>query len=187
MQSKSIESDEELFFLVKKGNHLAFQMIYNKYWYQLYANVYNVLSDKGLTEDVLHEVFTDIWIRKDDLEIRNLKSYLYKAVRNHALLKIRNERLESFSQKLIDHLTSEPEIELVLDQKDLKETIEKAIEQLPTRCKDIFYMSRYDDYSILEIAKHFNISKRTVENQIHRALKHIRSVLTFLVFLLFLR
>lgn len=177
MQPNKLQSDEQLFSLVKAGNHLAFQTIYNKYWLNLFGNTYNILQDKALSEDVLHEVFTDIWLRRDVLEIQHLKGYLYKAVRNNALLKIKKERLESINNIVTDHLTILPEVELDLNQDDLKLIIDQAIDELPVRCKEIFYMSRYQHYSIAEIASHYNISNRTVENQIYRALKHLRSVL----------
>ena len=177
-------SDDQLLSRLKASNHMAFQYIYNKYWERLYGNVYNVLSDKGLTEDVLHEVFSDIWIRRDSLEIRNLNAYLYKSVRNNALLKIRNKKFVDFNEAMVEALVLKPEIELELDSRELKLTIEYELKKLPARCRAIFFMSRYQDYSIAEIAVHFNISTRTVENQIYLALKHLRKNLDLAIFLL---
>lgn len=177
-------SDDQLLTFVKEGNHLAFQQIYNRYWEKLYSNAYNVLNDKSLSEDVLHDVFLDIWLRRDEIQIQNLYGYLFKAVRNNSLLKIRNERFVAFNLSIIDQLEQIPEIELYLNQKELKSTIDTEIKKLPARCRDIFYMSRYQNYSISEIALHFNISKRTVENQLHVALKHLRTHLGATLFIL---
>lgn len=177
-------SDEQLLTLVKEDNHLAFQQIYNRYWEKLYSNTYNVLNDKSLSEDVLHDVFLDIWVRRDEIKIQNLAAYLFKAVRNNALLKIRNEKFIAFNLSMIERLEQIPEIELYLNQKELKSTIDIEIKKLPARCREIFYMSRYQDYSISEIAAHFNISHRTVENQIHVALKHLRTNLGPTLFIL---
>jgi len=177
-------SDDQLLTFVKEGNHLAFQQIYNRYWEKLYGNAYNVLNDKSLAEDVLHDVFLDIWVRKQELQIQNLYAYLFKAVRNNSLLKIRNERFIAFNWSMIDQLEQIPEIELYLDQKELRATIDTEIKKLPARCRDIFYMSRYQDRSVSEIAIHFNISKRTVENQLHLALKHLRASLGATLFIL---
>lgn len=177
-------SDDQLLTLVKDGNHLAFQQIYNRYWEKLYGSAYNVLNDKSLSEDVMHDVFLDIWMRKDEIQIQNLYGYLFKAVRNNALLKIRNEKFVAFNLSMIEQLEQIPEIELYLNQKELKSTIDLEIKKLPSRCRDIFYMSRFEDCSISEIAIHFNISHRTVENQLHLALKHLRTHLGATLFIL---
>ena len=186
MSSNSFQdlSDEQLLSLVKEGNRLAFTQIYYKYWEDLYNNVYNILWDQGLTEDVLHEVFVDVWSRRDVIEIKSLKSYLFKAVRNNALLQIRNDKFVAFNSEMIESLVLKPEVELRIAKKELKSSIEEAIKELPARCRAIFYMSRYQDYSINEIAAHFDISHRTVENQLHRALKHLRSNLGVTLFLI---
>ncbi|WP_067146400.1 RNA polymerase sigma factor [Pseudotamlana agarivorans] len=178
-------SDENLLLYVKAGNHSAFNQIYNKYWERLYISVYNVLMDKSLTEDVLHEVFSDIWLRKEELQIRNLNSYLFKSVRNNALLKIRNDKYVGFNSVILETLTLNPEIELDLDHRELKTSIEQIMLDLPSRCRSIFYMSRFQNYSITEIALHFGISHRTVENQLHRALKHLRTALGSTLFIHF--
>ncbi|WP_111310084.1 RNA polymerase sigma-70 factor [Confluentibacter sediminis] len=176
-------SDDQLLLYLKEGNHMAFQSIYNKYWERSYRNVYNVLYDKGLSEDVLHEVFSDMWFRKDTIDIRNLKAYLFKSVRNNALLKIRSEKFVALNADMIEGLVLKPDIEMEFDQKELKRTIEQIMKQLPARCRAIFYMSRFQDCSISEIAVHFGISHRTVENQIHLALKHLRTNLGIAIFL----
>lgn len=176
-------SDEKLLSLLAEDNNVAFAQIYNKYWKRLYNNVYNVLWDKGLTEDVLHEVFIDIWSRRNRLDIVNLKNYLFKAARNNALLRIRNEKFMAFNSEMIEKLVLKPEVELQIARNELKSAVESAIKELPPRCRAIFYMSRYQDCSINEIAQHFNISNRTVENQLHRALKHLRSCLGTSLFL----
>ncbi|AWW28830.1 RNA polymerase sigma-70 factor [Echinicola strongylocentroti] len=177
--------DEKLVSLLKQGNHLAFQQIYERYWEQLYQSVHNVLHDQALTEDVLHELFTDLWWRREQLEIRNLKQYLARAVRNGALLKLRNNRWVAIPPQFLTDLSTVPDVELDLDHRDLTKTIEAAIDDLPERCKVIFQMSRFEHYSIPEIAQHFNISHRTVENQLHRALKHLKAILGAIIFQFF--
>ncbi|WP_422082935.1 RNA polymerase sigma factor [Ulvibacterium sp.] len=177
-------SDDKLLSLIKEGNQMAFQSVYQKYWEGLYASVINILKDKGLTEDVLHEVFVKIWTRREELEIRNLKSYLFKAARNNALLKIRNRRFIEMHEEVIAKLSFNPIAYQKLAHGDLKKRIEQASKSLPKRCRTIFFMSRYQEYSISEIAEHFNISHRTVENQLHIALKHLRQSLGRIVNLL---
>ncbi|QDH81163.1 RNA polymerase sigma-70 factor [Echinicola soli] len=182
MEQPEKNIDKQLVSLLKQGNHLAFQQIYERHWEQLYQSVHNVLHDQALTEDVLHEVFTDLWWRRENWEIRNLKQYLARAVRNGALLKLRNNRWVSISPQFLTGLSTEPEVELDLDHRELSTVIETAINDLPERCRIIFQMSRFEHYSIPEIAQHFNISHRTVENQLHRALKYLKTILGAVIF-----
>ncbi|MFC6857989.1 RNA polymerase sigma factor [Zunongwangia atlantica] len=170
-------SDTILIALVSKGNQLAFEQVYHNYWDKLYVYTNNILNDTWLTEDVLHEVFTQIWIRREELEIRNLKSYLYNSVRNRALLKLRDNKFTKLDELIVNRLNLSPEIEQEFDKNDTIMAIEKATSELPERCRAIFYMSKFQHYSSAEIANHFNISQRTVENQVSLALKHLRSEL----------
>ncbi len=169
--------DPVLITLVQQGNQLAFKQLYHNYWDKLYAYSFNILNDTWLTEDVLHEVFTQIWVKREDLEILNLKSYLFNAVRNRALLKIRNDKFTILDDLIINKLEFSPEIEQQFDKNDTVLAIEHAAKKLPARCRAIFYMSKFHNYSSAEIANHFNISQRTVENQISLALKHLRKEL----------
>ena len=182
----NISTDPTLFSLVKQGNQIAFKQVYDKYWDRLYMYCFKILNDTWLAEDVLHEVFTQIWIRKEELEITNLKSYLFNAVRNRALLKIRDDKFTKLDEAIVSKLELIPEIEQEFDKNDTILAINRASKELPDRCRDIFYMSKIQHYSSAEIAKHFNISQRTVENQISLALKHLRKELgTTLIILLF--
>lgn len=171
------ENDLVLLELLKEDNRLAFHQLYHKYWEGLYNYVFNILRDKWSTEDVLHEIFTKVWIDRNSLEIKNLKSYLYVSVRNKALLKIRDAKFTFIEQQLIEELEIESEIEKSESYQELKNNVDVSIEKLPKRCKEIFYMNKFQHYSSAEIATYFNISQRTVENQLSLALKHLRNEL----------
>ena len=179
-------TDIQLLSLIKEGNQLAFYHLYNKYWRELYSRTINVLRDKGKTEDVLHEVFTSIWMRRSAIQIENLRSYLFTAVRNNAFEKINTEKYVDLGEELISTLSLPADVDEYFNAKALEKDIENAVKDLPVRRRAIFYMSRYQEYSISEIAHHFGISHRTVENQLHLALKHLRNTLgiTLTVFLL---
>ncbi|WBL27020.1 RNA polymerase sigma factor [Zunongwangia sp. HGR-M22] len=188
MEAQKINNANDLALLasIKQGNQLAFKEVYDHYWERLYIYCFKILNDTWLAEDVLHEVFTQIWIRKEELEINNLKSYLFNAVRNRALLKIRDNKFTKLDEAIVSKLELIPEVEQKFDKNDTILAINRASKELPDRCRDIFYMSKIQHYSSAEIASHFNISQRTVENQISLALKHLRKELgTTLIILLF--
>jgi len=167
-------SDEKLVTLMKSGNQVAFNQLYNRYWKVLFSKTINILKDKSLSEDVLQDVFTSIWLRRELLEINDIKSYLFAAARNNALLKIRNEKFVELNADTIAGLTLIPEAEISSNENDLLLNIENEIQKLPKRCQTIFYLSRFEHYSIVEIAALLKISHRSVENQLHLALKHLR-------------
>ncbi|GLB50300.1 RNA polymerase sigma-70 factor [Neptunitalea lumnitzerae] len=179
--------DTSIIQLTKQGNQLAFNQVYYRYWEGLYAYALNILKDNWLVEDVLHEVFTNIWLKRENLEITNLKSYLFTAVRNRSLLKLRATKLTELDEKIIEKLKHSSEVELDHDYKELIEAINTSAKKLPQRCRDIFYMNKFQHYSSSEIAVYFNISQRTVENQISLALKHLRNELgtTFSILLFY--
>ena len=179
-------SDDRLLVLIKEGSQLAFHQVYHRYWEGLYASAINILKDKSLAEDVLHEVFVAIWTKREVLSIHNLRAYLFQAVRNNSLLKIRNKKFVELHKDLIAGLSVVPDAEQNLAYGDLRSRVERASKSLPKRCRTIFFMSRYEEYSIEEIATHFNVSRRTVENQIHIALKHVRNALGNVVSLVLL-
>ncbi len=178
-------NDNEILSLIKKGNQLAFTQLYNKYWKKLFSFAYNILNEKQLAENVLHEVFTSIWVKKEAIEITDVNNYLFVSVRNKCISLLKKVTFTDFDENLINTMTLSHEGEDNLAYKDLKRTIESSLEILPKRCRDIFVMSRFKGYSNSEIAEHYKISNRTVENQLSTALKHIRLTIAKIITFLF--
>lgn len=169
------KSEEELLCLIKQGNQLAFNHIYNKYWKRLFAYAYNILNEKDIVEDALHEVFIKIWTNRVSIEISNLESYLFVSVRNKSISLFGKVQFTEFDESIMDDLSFSPsEEEDDLRYQKLSASIEEVSKELPERCREIFMMSRYQGYSNEEIASYYEISHRTVENQLSIALKHIR-------------
>lgn len=183
MQHLKNSSDATLLRMLGKGNSLAFQQVYLNYWESLYAYAVNILNDRALAEDVLHEVFMQVWAKRATLKVENLKPYLFNAVRNKALTKIRDDKFTTLDEALISRLDLIPEVERAFDRIDTTRAIQEAAQKLPARCRTIFYMNKFQEYSVEEIAVHFNISTRTVHNQLSLALKHLREELGAAVFL----
>lgn len=179
--------DETIISKMKNGNELAFTNLYNKYWKRLLAYTLNIVNDKGLAEDVLHDVFTNLWTNRKNLEISNLENYLFVATRNRSISLFRKVKFTELDEVIIGKLlpfSIEADANLIKD--DLRNTIEEAIKDLPQKCRVIFYMSRYQQYSNEEIATHFNISLRTVENQLSVALRHLKGAIGMMVVVFYL-
>lgn len=166
--------DSELLNRIKLDDKLAFDIIYNKYWSKLYISAYNLLRSKEIVEDCLHEIFIKLWINRHVAEIDNLNSYLYTATRFQVFKAIRDGKVRvDLFDEIVD-LGIESNIEGLINEKEIIRQLDKSIETLPPKCKEIFILSRKMNLSYKEIAQKLNISEKTVENQITIALKKIR-------------
>ncbi len=175
----SKEQDLELFERVKQDDQGAYEILFRKYFRELYRFAYNYLRDQVPSEEMAQEVFLYIWEKREQIEIKTtLKTYLYSAIKNKCLNYIkyeipRNQELEETHVALM--ITSQPEREE--DSDKLKRHISAAIDQLPTKCKQIFVLSRNAGLTYDEIAEEMEISVKTVENQMSIALKKLRESL----------
>lgn len=166
-------SDAQLMGLINQGDE-AFLEVYKRYWKKLYLLAYSLLEDKQACEDVIQDVFTTFWTKKDKVAISNLSHYLYQAVKFQIFNLFRNGKI---AQKHIDRIKV---IEFVnstedsLNLKELEDSLQGLMSQLPDRCREIFYASRFENLSYAEISEKFNISNQTVKNQVSKALKHLK-------------
>ncbi len=171
--------DLEFFQLVKTGDFKAYETIFKKYYQELYRFAYNYLRDKVPAEEMAQEVFLYIWEKRNQIEIKTtLKTYLYSAVKNKCLNYIKYEiprKHELEESHLAMMTTSQPE--LYEDNEKMKRYISEAIDQLPTKCGQIFVLSRNGGLTYEEIAEEMEISIKTVENQMSIALKKLRESL----------
>lgn len=170
--------EKKLLEAVRGGSNSALGDLYTLYAKDLLSYAYGFTKDRQLAEDIVHEVFLSLWHRRENLpEVKSIKSYLLGAVKLSILSYIRREKVH---QKYEHHflLTAaqsyNEDVKELIDNNDLLEIIENALEQLPPKCREAFKMSRFEQLSIPEIAEAMNISTRTVENYITRALAHLR-------------
>lgn len=167
-----------LLSLLNSGDQRAFDAIYDCFADRLYRYVYSRIRIKETSEEIVQEIFVSLWVRRGSLEITaSLDCYLFGAAKHRILSHIRSEGVRKkyaadlalFTAKRIDNSSEE-----LLELKDLQQTIEDRISELPEKCQTAFRMSRMEHEPIPQIAERMNISSRTVENYISRALKHLR-------------
>ncbi|MCX2575090.1 RNA polymerase sigma factor [Pedobacter sandarakinus] len=173
-------SDESLWRAIKNGNEHAFKLVFDRYLPILMATARRYIKDEATCENLVQDIFLNIWIRKENLDIKDFKSYFtasaryqvykeLKAKTENSSLLYTDETLE-FSQS---HQANEAEERFHVAE--LKAKIDRYMLQLPKRCREIFLLSRREHLTNGEIASKLSISKRSVENQITAALKHLRS------------
>lgn len=189
MADITINSDQELIFQLKEGNHRAYTEIYNRYSGVLYLHAYNKLRDREEAKDLLQELFTTIWNNRESLVIEaNLSGYLYQAVRNRVFKQLAKK--ETRSNYLASFQSFEMAGEYATDhlarQNQLAAIIEKEIEALPPKMREVFLLSRREHLSHRQIAEQLNLAEPTVKKQVNNALKILRSKLGLITWLFLL-
>lgn len=153
-----------------------YELVFKQYYEGLcrYANL--ILKDMDASEEVVQQTFVKLWEKRANLSIEtSLKLYLYKSVYNASLNELKHLAVKD---KYINMQNSEEksnEMQNVAQVKELEEKIEKALLKLPEQCRLIFQMSRFRQLKYREIADILNISVKTVENQMGKALKIMRT------------
>lgn len=163
-----------------EGNEKAFSELFNMFYNDVYAYSLSMLKNEVLAEEIVQDVFLNIWLHRDRLNPDlSFKSYVFTITRNltfNLISKVAN------SHKLKEEVfyTSQKSynpIEDSLAEADYDAIKNKAIEQLPPKRRVIFEMSRNEEMSYEEISKELNISVSTVKGQMSKALAEIRTFL----------
>lgn len=167
-------TDQSLAESIKNSNHGVFELVFNYYYSGLVVYADQIIKNTEISEDIVQAVFMKLWETRENIEIRSFRSYFIQCVKNRCIDHLRSQQVKNrFDNRIpdADHLVMEDDL---WTKNELSELIERAIEDLPPRCREIFGMSRYENLKIAEIAEKLNISKRTVETQISKALKILR-------------
>ncbi|RQO75632.1 RNA polymerase subunit sigma-70 [Pedobacter sp. KBW06] len=184
MYTYSRLSDEQLTSLLKTRDHAAFTEIYNRYMGLLYLHAYKILMDEDETEDILHEIFTSLWIKAPELVLKdNLAAYLYRAIKNRVLNALAHRKIkQSYLESLEDFLTKGSwSTEETVREQELASIIKKEVTHLPRKMREVFQLSRIYHKSHKEIADQLGISDKTVKKQINNAIKILRLKIRFLI------
>lgn len=170
-------TDQELLFQLREGDHTAFREIYTRYWDKLFYVAAKKLQDLHEAESLVQDVFVDIWQRRDRLEVQGaLDGYLVVAVKYRILnFLAKQERMRAYQQYAGEQMnTVDFSTEEWIRFEDLKEWLDKMVSQLPQKCQ-IAYRLREEGLGHKEIARQMQISEKTVETHISRALKALRT------------
>ena len=162
------------------SNEASFEAAFREYYTPLYRVVYPILKSRDSAEDVVQDLFVRLWNKRDSIVISSsLKSYLYRAAINSAFdyLDKYKKEVQMGGKPLKEELVSMNETEEYLSGKEAERRISEAMEKLPPACRTVFIMSREEDMTYQEIADSLQISIKTVENQIGKALKILREEL----------
>ena len=171
----------DLFELVRNGDRVAYEQLFKQHYTALVRFARDIVKDTDTAEDMVQEVFVKIWERKENIIITtSLKAYLYMAVKNHCLNKLRTEQKHAFmDESLADDLRfSSNNNDEESNTIRLEQHIKSALDKLPPRCALIFKLSRFEHKTYKEIAEVLELSVKTVENQMGKALQIMRTNLS---------
>lgn len=170
-------SDEQLLLELRGPKAaLAFRALYERFAKKLYKLAYQKTASTETAEEIVQEVFVGLWEKRENLLIGNVENYLLSAVRYQVINHLRTviaQRKFVEPQEQTQVLTQEAELPLTVE--DLQNALEKSLEVLPEKTRQVFRMSRNEYLSHREIAQRLDLTEKSVEYHITQALRHLRT------------
>lgn len=176
LTKNDVEAD--LLHLQKADETRFIELLFKHYYTPLCRTVNRIVRDTDAAEDLVQDVFMKVWNNRQTLEINfSIKSYLYRSAINSALnyLEKNKKQVQLEASGFLE--PSGNNVEEMLNAAEVQQRVQEATDALPPACKTIFVLSRHENMSYREIADTLNISPKTVENQMGKALKHFRDYL----------
>lgn len=163
---------------LKEGQKDAFEMFFRYHYNHLcnYANSF--VKDRDESEEIVQNAFATLWDKRQDLDIKgSVRAYLFSMVHNQSLNYLKHQKVKLKHQESIIRHTEESHEDSGTESNELEQRIFEALQELPEKCRMVFKMSRFEELKYTEIANKMNISVKTVENQMGKALKIMREEL----------
>lgn len=163
---------------LRNKDRRAFELVFNEYYSTMVNYAMRFMDLKEDAEEAVQEVFVKFWEKCETLALdSSIKSYLYRSVHNTCLNQLKHEKVkDSYRQYVINYMEDSFEDEYFgKSHVDIHQLILKEVNNLPPRCSEIFKLSRYEGLRYQEIADHLEISVKTVEVQMGKALKVLRA------------
>ncbi len=171
-------TESELLERLKRGDQAAFDSIFRTHYAQLVGIGESMLGDRGTAEEVAQDVMLELWRRRESLNLDSVRAYLIRATRNRALNQIRHDKVSRRAEPFAAGETSAPaSAESDLADEEIDRAVKEAVQALPARCREVFELSRVHGLKYAEIARTLDISVKTVEAQMGKALRMLREKL----------
>ena len=158
-------------------NEVIFEQLYKKYFRELHAYAFSLLKDWDVAEEIVQTIFLKLLEKNEVVQIRtSIKSYLYKSVYHSSLNYIRGQKVQLKYQHTTTYSTTDhtDDADQKLSMRELERRLQNALSKLPEKCRAIFHLSRFEELKYQEIANQLNISIKTVETHMGKALRILR-------------
>ena|SRR5665213_1665469 len=171
---------EDFFLLekVKDGSKHAFNLLFEKYWEKAYSDAYKRLKNQEDAKDVVQEIFTKIWLKRQTQTIENFPAYLHVAIRNNVIKLLSKQKpfhpffdiLENIPQK-----NSEADSKLLWNE--FLESYEALLQKMPSKRQEIFRLRYHENQTTSDISLQLGITRKTVQNQLGKAIQSLKVTL----------
>lgn len=188
MSGLTLYTDTTLLQMLRQHNMLAFEELYNRYWHKLFDAAYRRIKQKETCEEMIQEVFTLLWEKRETLDITTgIGPYLSSAVKYKVIDFYRKQLVRTRNTAALANVAAvDNSAEEQIFLHDLMVHIDKLVMQLPVKCRSVYQLSRIEHKSNKEIASLLNISEKTVEGHLTKALQVLRLAVGNSVVLFFL-
>ena len=169
----NITDDNKLFTAIKNNSEIAFKTLYEKFFAKIIQYILRMCRDYNLAEEISQITLIKFWELRSQIILKtSLRSYLYKMSYNEYLMYLRNKskfpNIENAVIEAIDEITDDDQNQIVLDK------VRQQIDKLPPKCREVFILSKVEGLKYKEIAEKLDISTKTIEAHMTKALKMIR-------------
>lgn len=187
--------DQSIIGNIKADDEQAFELLFRKYYLRLCGFANKFISDTAESEEIVQEVFLNIWKKRDQLKLDgDMHPYLFKSVQNLCFNFLEHQKVVDNYYAVIEFIYKNQAEDFNTYESviysEFQEKVDKAIDSLPDECRKIFLMSRYDGLKYNKIAEQLGLSVKTIETQMSRALAKLKTelkdYLTILLIAIFL-
>ncbi len=174
-------TDHELWKAISENDHVAYTILFERYWAKVYTTAFSYLKNIDASQDITTEIFLNLWLHRNHLNITSFNAYLRAAARYHVFRHLKKAKatpviyLKNFEK--VQQPSCVNEADEHFSSQELNNDINRYLLDLPSRCQYIFQLSRRQHLTNDQIAAQLGISRRTVENQLSHALQHLRTSL----------
>jgi RNA polymerase sigma-70 factor (ECF subfamily) len=181
--------DSALIQGLQKQDKAAFEVVFKTHYKNLRAYAFTITNDSAAADEVVQNLFFKLWERTESLTISgSIAAYLYRAVNNDSLNYLKHLNVRSQHRLFVRHRNEESTAGAItgMQLKELEAKLQQAMNELPEQCRTVFQLSRFEELRYREIADRLQISVKTVENHIGKALKILRTKLSDFLILVWL-
>ena len=177
-----MQTDNEICRELRQDNKQALESLFRFHYASLCSYAFTFLKEQEASEEIVQDLFCKIWETRSEIEVDSFKRYLLRAVHNSCLNQIKHINIrEEYKEAIaLDERSDETPVSII-ENDELSVRIQTEISKLPIERQRIFRMSRFEELKYREIAEELNLSVKTVENQMGKALKFLREQLSDLM------
>jgi len=189
MRNYCTSTDEDLLSKIRNDDEIAYTELYNRYWKRMFYQIAKKLNNSGIAEELVQDIFTDIWMRRHTIDIQNsFAAYISVAVKYKVINTQAKQFRELCYQKHQEYIQENAAntVEQYLSFDELRAQLERELALLPEKCRLSFKLCKEEGYSQKEAAIHMQTTPKAVERNIARAVKSLsvsmRDFLSFFIF-----